>query len=157
MQTLRVNNSRILRTKSAKFPGYYFYLKTNIQGDFQICISTFKLPFSSTLCSIILSSIFECFIISQTYLLILKCIFVIQLVKIFQCFSGNNQFVQTKDCPTICLKFKIYQAKGSFKRTSMGKNSTSVRVYLNFNMYLKRKLSWRAKPCKFQKDIAYEG
>ena len=39
MQTLRVNNSRILRTKNAKFSGYYFYLKTNIQGDFQICIS----------------------------------------------------------------------------------------------------------------------
>ena len=33
-----MNNSRILRTKNAKFSGYYFYLKTNVQGDFQICI-----------------------------------------------------------------------------------------------------------------------
>ena len=39
MQTLRVKNSRILRTKNVKFSGYYFYLKTNIYGDFQICIS----------------------------------------------------------------------------------------------------------------------
>ena len=39
MQTLRVNNSRILRTKNAKFSGYYFYLNTDIWGDFQIYIS----------------------------------------------------------------------------------------------------------------------
>ena len=34
-----VNNSNILKTKSAKFSGYCFYLNTNIQRDFQICIS----------------------------------------------------------------------------------------------------------------------
>ena len=37
-QTLRVYNSRILRVKTAKFSGYYFYMSTNIQGDFEICI-----------------------------------------------------------------------------------------------------------------------
>ena len=36
-----MNNLRILRTKNTKFSGYYFYLDTNIWGDFQIC-STFK-------------------------------------------------------------------------------------------------------------------
>ena len=39
LQALRVNNLRILRTKNAKFSGYYFYLNTNIEGDFHICIS----------------------------------------------------------------------------------------------------------------------
>ena len=39
IQTLRVDNSRILRSKNAKFSGYYFYLNPNIQGDFEICIS----------------------------------------------------------------------------------------------------------------------
>ena len=33
------NNSRILRIKNAKFSGCYFYMNTNIYGDFQICIS----------------------------------------------------------------------------------------------------------------------
>ena len=37
--TLRVNNSRIPRTKNAKFSEYYFYLNTNIYRGFQICIS----------------------------------------------------------------------------------------------------------------------
>ena len=38
-QTSRVNNSRILRIKNAKFCGYCFYMNRNIKGDFQICIS----------------------------------------------------------------------------------------------------------------------
>ena len=38
-QTSRVNNSRILRIKNAKFSGYCFYMKTNLYGNFQICIS----------------------------------------------------------------------------------------------------------------------
>ena len=33
------NIYRILRIKNAKFPGYCFYINTNIYGDFQICIS----------------------------------------------------------------------------------------------------------------------
>ena len=37
---LRVNNSRILKIKNAKLPGYYFYMNLNIWGDFyNICIS----------------------------------------------------------------------------------------------------------------------
>ena len=39
IQTLPVNNSRTPGTKYAKFSGYYFYLNTNIYGDFQSCIS----------------------------------------------------------------------------------------------------------------------
>ena len=38
MQTLRVYNLRIHRIKNAKFPGQFFYMNKNIQGDFQICI-----------------------------------------------------------------------------------------------------------------------
>ena len=38
-QTLRVNNSRILRIKNVKFSGYYFHKNTSILGEFQICIS----------------------------------------------------------------------------------------------------------------------
>ena len=39
MQTLLVNNSKILTIKNAKLSGYYFYMNLNIWGDFQICIS----------------------------------------------------------------------------------------------------------------------
>ena len=39
IQTLRENNSRILRIQNAKFLGSHFYMNTNIWGDFQICIS----------------------------------------------------------------------------------------------------------------------
>ena len=34
-----MNNSKILTIKIGKFPGYYFHMNLNIQGDFQICIS----------------------------------------------------------------------------------------------------------------------
>ena len=37
-QTLRVNNLRIFSIRKAKFSGY-FYMNTNISGDFQIYIS----------------------------------------------------------------------------------------------------------------------
>ena len=33
-----VYNLRIPRIKNAKFLGYFFYMNTNIYGDFQICI-----------------------------------------------------------------------------------------------------------------------
>ena len=39
MQTIRVNNLRILSIKNAKFSGYYFYMNLNIQRNIQICIS----------------------------------------------------------------------------------------------------------------------
>ena len=39
LQTSLANNSRILRIKYAKFPGYCFYMNKNIYGDFQIRIS----------------------------------------------------------------------------------------------------------------------
>ena len=41
MQTLRVNNSRILRMKNTKFSEYYINLNSTIQEDFQICISVY--------------------------------------------------------------------------------------------------------------------
>ena len=40
----KLNNSRILRIKNAKFSGCCFYMNTNIYWDFQICISV---PLSS--------------------------------------------------------------------------------------------------------------
>ena len=36
LQTLQVNNLRILTIKNAKFSGYYFYINLNKWGDFQI-------------------------------------------------------------------------------------------------------------------------
>ena len=39
LQTLRVNNSKILTIKNAKLSWYYFNVNLNIWGDFQICIS----------------------------------------------------------------------------------------------------------------------
>ena len=39
LQTLLVNNLKILKVKNARFSGYYFYTNLNIWGDFQICIS----------------------------------------------------------------------------------------------------------------------
>ena len=47
MQTLRMNNSGILRTKNGKFSGYYFYLNANLKGDFQIRISVPLIAFFS--------------------------------------------------------------------------------------------------------------
>ena len=38
LQTLRVNNSRILTIKNEKSSGYYFYVNLNTWGDFLICI-----------------------------------------------------------------------------------------------------------------------
>ena len=35
----RANKTRILMMKNAKFSRYYFYLNTNLYGDFQIRIS----------------------------------------------------------------------------------------------------------------------
>ena len=34
-----VNNKRIREIKNVKFSDYYFYMNTNIKGNFQICIS----------------------------------------------------------------------------------------------------------------------
>ena len=39
MQNLRVNNSIIIRIKNETLSRYYFYMNSNTQGDFQICIS----------------------------------------------------------------------------------------------------------------------
>ena len=39
IQTLRMNNSRNVWIKNAKFSEYYFYMNTNIQHNFQIRIS----------------------------------------------------------------------------------------------------------------------
>ena len=39
LEISRANNSRILRTKNAKFSGYCFYVNTNIYWDFETCIS----------------------------------------------------------------------------------------------------------------------
>ena len=39
LQTSRANNSRIHKISTPKFPGYCFYINTNIYEDFQICIS----------------------------------------------------------------------------------------------------------------------
>ena len=48
LQTSLANNSKMLRIKNAKFSGYYFYINTNIEVDFQICIS---IPLSFKWCS----------------------------------------------------------------------------------------------------------
>ena len=47
MQTLWVNNSRILRIKNTKFSEYYINLNSTIQEDFQICISVYLQIFLS--------------------------------------------------------------------------------------------------------------
>ena len=39
MQNLRVNNSIIIRIKNETLSRYYFYMNSNTEGDFQICIS----------------------------------------------------------------------------------------------------------------------
>ena len=38
IQTLRVDNSRILTIKNGKFSEYYFHMNFNIWGDFKFCI-----------------------------------------------------------------------------------------------------------------------
>ena len=46
---LRVNNSRITRIKNAKFSEYFLCINTNIQGDFQLCISVPLKPSQNSL------------------------------------------------------------------------------------------------------------
>ena len=38
LQTSRINNSRIFRIRNTKLAGFCFYMNTNIELDFQICI-----------------------------------------------------------------------------------------------------------------------
>ena len=38
-KSLQGNNSKTLGNKNVKFPWYYFYMNTNIYGDFQSCLS----------------------------------------------------------------------------------------------------------------------
>ena len=51
IQTLRVNNSRVLTIKNAKLSGYYFYKSLNIWGDFQICNRPLKHLLLSEICA----------------------------------------------------------------------------------------------------------
>ena len=39
IETLRLNNSGIIKIENAKCSGYYFNINANMEGDFQICIS----------------------------------------------------------------------------------------------------------------------
>ena len=55
---LRVNNWKTLRIKNVKFPGYYFYMTTNILGDFHTCISVPLTRFSPLLIFLIVCLIF---------------------------------------------------------------------------------------------------
>ena len=49
LTNLRGNNSRIDRIKNAKFSEYFLCINTNIQGDFQLCISVPLKPSQNSL------------------------------------------------------------------------------------------------------------
>ena len=56
IQTLRENNSRILRIRNAKFSAYHFNINTNTWKDFRICIGV-PLRLHSSIC------LLRCFLI----------------------------------------------------------------------------------------------
>ena len=64
IQTLRVNNSRILMIKNAKLSGYYCYINLNIWRDFQICISIYLIAAFTFLFFIITASLIDIILIS---------------------------------------------------------------------------------------------
>ena len=62
VQTLRVNNSKILRIQNAKFSGYCFYMNTKKWRDFQICTSVHlrravKILVQEVMCSLIMKNL----------------------------------------------------------------------------------------------------
>ena len=75
MQSLGVNNSRILRIQNGKFSGYHFYMNTTKYRDFQICISVPLIFFMDDkqllvnldcylmLCFVYIKHLYNCFLI----------------------------------------------------------------------------------------------
>ena len=75
MQSLGVNNSRILRIQNGKFSGYHFYMSTTKYRDFQICISVPLIFFMDDkqllvnldcylmLCFVYIKHLYNCFLI----------------------------------------------------------------------------------------------
>ena len=75
MQSLGVNNSRILRIQNEKFSGYHFYMNTTKYRDFQICISVPLIFFMDDkqllvnldcylmLCFVYIKHLYNCFLI----------------------------------------------------------------------------------------------
>ena len=75
MQSLGVNNSRILRIQNEKFSGYHFYMNTTKYRDFQICISVTLIFFMDDkqllvnldcylmLCFVYIKHLYNCFLI----------------------------------------------------------------------------------------------
>ena len=81
MQISQINNSRILRIKNAKFSGYFFYMISNIQRDFQIWISV---PLNRDLLSDLPT--YRLFAIFKQFDVSLKCILTITLMVLcFRC------------------------------------------------------------------------
>ena len=105
IQILRVNNSRILRIKNAKFSGYYFSMNLNIWGDFQFCISVplrnKLLIYNKNLNTLLFGDILKvrfCKIILST----MFCIYIViynvkqKYLTFFKCLSLLNQFFYTE-------------------------------------------------------------
>ena len=67
LQTLPINNSRILRITNAKFAEYCFYMSTNIYRNIQISISVPLIPFKNVLLQ---QSAYYLKVASSTFLLL---------------------------------------------------------------------------------------
>ena len=52
LHTSRVNDSIILRIQNTKCSEYYFYINTNIERDFQICITSVPLMENFIFCAV---------------------------------------------------------------------------------------------------------
>ena len=98
LQTSRINNSRILKIRNAKFAGCCFYMNTNIERDFQIYVSVciyifFKIFFHNNQynCKILLSLILSLWIeaslrkitleIALKAVTVCGCIYVVSIIK----------------------------------------------------------------------------
>ena len=107
LQISRANNSQILRIENAKFSGYCFYMNTNIQGDFKICISV-PLILELNLINLQLSS-WKNQLPRHSYFpelfLLLFTTSTVELTShiVFLCFKDVNECAEGKDnCDQLC-------------------------------------------------------
>ena len=113
------NNSKILRIKNAKFSGYLFYVKTNIYGDFQICIS------------VPLSSISFCCTVNFC------CRYSFPLIIVYFIIILNNLSsllsLESSASPSVCSSWYSPRSSLSSSSWSLLKiSSTSARFWLSF-------------------------
>ena len=86
-KTSWLKNSKTFRIKKVNFSGYYFFMKTNIKGDSQICISV---SFCAELYVAYLLSIIFCYYINKPLLFQKHFCLFLQKITFSTCFASTT-------------------------------------------------------------------